>query len=115
MFDPHGRKALTAGQSRDIPAYVSCLWSAYEILGDDRECFPVLHRVYINPALARHDGLCWLMEQQRQDGAAVDEYVPDMSYEMENGGRCFRYRTPDDICEEIEGRYWIFTTLHDLY
>jgi hypothetical protein len=63
---------------------------------------------YQSPALAEHDGLCWLFGKQEDMGFSDEGYN-----RIELHGRryegCFLYRTPRTLAYKIKGLVWTWT------
>jgi hypothetical protein len=110
-FDPVWRKMHHEVNSSGPRGRIYLLWGCFQAFGEPMkeavETASILG-AYQSPALAEHDGLCWLLGKQEDMGFSDEGYS-----EIELHGRryegCFLYRTPHTLAYKIEGMVWTWT------
>ena len=108
-FDPEYRKQLACARDPAAPRYVYHLWGGCVKQGEST-AKPYLLGAYSSSALAEHDALCWLIQQQNNAGASEETYCTDDDHrDLHRGTRC-RYWTSHTMVEEIGYLYVAWTT-----
>jgi len=112
-FDPQLRRRL-ALERHSKPGFIYHLYISSQDEGDPVPS-PRLWRTYVSHALANHDALCWVLQQQTKAGARVLTYSKDEEYERVHEGRCSRICTDWNLCRELGKMYCAFTIEDRLY
>ena len=107
-FDPELRGKL-ALEDHSRPGYVFHLYISSQEEGEPPSP-PRLWRTYTSYALANHDALCWVLQQQLKAGAKDLTYMSDHEYEREYEGRCSRIHTNWNLSKELGKLYCASTT-----
>jgi hypothetical protein len=98
-LNPTRRCSLVSERSPDAPQHIYHLFVCVDVTngGWDRK----LLRTYASPHLAKHDAICWLMNQHENAGATELDYFSDLEYEEDFEGLCGCYCTTRARGDEI--------------
>jgi hypothetical protein len=111
--DAH-RQHLLGNRSTSIPKFV---YNLYIVSREKDEEFarPVLMRTYSSCDLARHDALCWLMDEHWHKGATELDYEFNQEWEDETDGRCFKFWTKPEDSKDWGIEFEVYVTEEPLY
>lgn len=112
-IDPQTRRRL-ARERHSRPGFVYHLYIASQDVGAPSPT-PRLWRTYRSYELANHDALCWIMQQQKKEGAKVWTCYKDWEYDRKYEGRCVRIYTNWELAKSLGKIFTAITTENRLY